>query len=97
MGDVALVSQQMAAEVLGTKEVKDKVGVDLKELINKAGLADADKYLLTAADGYTVEILREDREKGVVFINSKGQVTTFFEDLPKNTQVKDFLSIEGIE
>ncbi|MFA7216252.1 MAG: molybdopterin-dependent oxidoreductase, partial [Bacillota bacterium] len=27
MGDVALVSQQMAAEVLGTKEVEDKVGV----------------------------------------------------------------------
>jgi hypothetical protein len=97
MGDTALVSQEMAAEVLGTKEVEDKAGVDLKELINGTGLADADKYLITAADGYTVEILREDREKGVVFKNSKGQITTFFEGLPKNTQVKDFLSIEGIE
>ena len=97
IGDVALVSQQMAAEVLGTKEVEDKEGVDLKELINGAGLADADKYLLTAADGYTVEILREDREKGVVFNNSKGQITTFFEGLPKSTQVKDIFSIEGME
>jgi hypothetical protein len=97
MGDTALVSQEMAAEVLGTKEVEDKTGVDLKELINGTGLADADNYLITAADGYTVEILREDREKGVVFKNSKGQITTFFEGLPKNTQVKDFLSIEGIE
>jgi hypothetical protein len=97
LGDTALVSQEKAAEVLGTKEVEDKKGVDLKELIKQAGLADADKYLLTAADGYTVEILREDREKGVVFKNNKGQITVFFEGLPKNTQVKDFLSIEGIE
>jgi len=71
--------------------------VDLKQLIKAAGLIDADKYLLTAADGYTVEISRDDREKGVVFKNSKGQITVFFEGLPKSTQVKDFLSIEGIE
>jgi hypothetical protein len=97
IGDIALVSQQMAEEVLGTKQAEDKEGVDLKELINGAGLADADNYLITAADGYTVEILREDREKGVVFKNSKGQITTFFEGLPKNMQVKDFFSIEGIK
>jgi hypothetical protein len=97
IGDIALVSQQMAEQVIGTEQVEDKEGVDLKELLNQTGLADADKYLLTAADGYTVEITREDREKGVVFKNSKGQITVFFEGLPKSTQVKDFLSIEGIE
>lgn len=97
MGDAALVSQERAMEVLGTKQVEDKEGVDLKQLIKAAGLIDADKYLLTAADGYTVEISRDDREKGVVFKNSKGQITVFFEGLPKSTQVKDFLSIEGIE
>jgi hypothetical protein len=97
IGDIALVSQQMAEQVIGTKQVEDKQGVDLKELLNQAGLADADKYLLTAADGYTAEILREDRDKGVVFKNSKGQITVFFEGLPKSTQVKDLLFIEGIE
>jgi hypothetical protein len=97
IGDIALVSQQMAEQVIGTKQVEDKEGVDLKELLNQAGLADADKYLLTAADGYTAEILREDRDKGVVFKNSKGQITVFFEGLPKSTQVKDLLFIEGIE
>ena len=97
IGEAALVSQEKAMEALGTKKVEDKEGVDLKQLIKAAGLADADKYLLTAADGYTVEISRDDREKGVVFKNSKGQITVFFEGLPKSTQVKDFLSIEGIE
>lgn len=97
MGDAALVSQERAMEVLGTRQVEDKEGVDLKQLIKAAGLGDADKYLLTAADGYTVEISRDDREKGVVFKNSKEQITVFFEGLPKSTQVKDFLSIEGIE
>ena len=55
-----------AMEVLGTKQVERTRRVDLKQLIKAAGLIDADKYLLTAADGYTVEISRDDRERGSV-------------------------------
>ena len=65
----------------------------LKEWLDLDQILNTDRF----ADGYTVEISRDDREKGVVFKNSKGQITVFFEGLPKSTQVKDFLSIEGIE
>ncbi len=97
LGDMALVSQEKAVEVLGTKKAEDKEGVSLEEIVSQAGLTGTDMYLLTAADGYTVEIMKDDIEKGIVFRNSKGQITVFFEGLPKNTQVKDFLSIERME
>lgn len=97
MDDVVLVSQQMALEVLGAEEMEDKQGVNLGQLISQAGLFEADMYLLSAADGYTVEIAKEDLENGIVYANDEGQVATFFEGLPKNTQVKDFLFIEGME
>lgn len=97
MGEAVLASQQMALEVLGAEEMEGKQGVNLGQLISEAGLSGADMYLLSAADGYTVEITKEDMEKGIMYTNDDGQIVTFFEGLPKNTQVKDFLSIEGIE
>ncbi len=69
-------------------------GVAIKDVISKAGLPGAQSYLFTASDGYSAEINSADIEKGLIYLNEKGELETYFKDLPKNSAIKNLLSIE---
>ncbi|MFZ5969094.1 MAG: molybdopterin-dependent oxidoreductase [Bacillota bacterium] len=75
----------------------DKSGILLSEVLKNAGLVSAEKYILTAKDGYEVEIAAADMDRGLVYISKDGLVCTYFEGLQKNTSVKELLSIEAIQ
>ena len=56
---------------------------------------ESEQYLLTAADGYEVEINKADLAQGLVYVRDGGEVAVKFDGLPKNTSVKGLLAIEA--
>lgn len=77
--------------------IEDNTGILLTSIEDSIGLNKGEKYKLTADDGYSLEISREDFEKGMIYPRKKGGYSTVFEGLPDNTKVKGILSIEVIE
>ncbi|GAA0177088.1 hypothetical protein SH2C18_03750 [Clostridium sediminicola] len=92
--DTSFVSAAHSIETLTSKEVQGAKGAALEE-VAKVGNLKADSYLITAADGYNVEITSEDLSKGILYKNNDGlYAVKFSEDLPKSTNIKDIISIE---
>ncbi|HZK24793.1 MAG TPA: molybdopterin-dependent oxidoreductase [Oscillospiraceae bacterium] len=78
-----------------TVTVKDgEEGIALTDILAEVQLAASEQYLLTAADGYEVEISKADLAQGLVYVRDSGEITVIFEGLPKNTTVKSLLAIE---
>ena len=77
--------------------IGENTGILLTSIEDSIELKKGEKYKLTADDGYSVEISREDFEKGMIYPRRKGGYSTVFEGLPNNTKVKGILSIEVIE
>lgn len=71
----------------------DKNGIALKELIDESGLKGGETYTMEGLDGYSAEVKSEDLDKGLVYLNDKGDVSIYFKDLPKNMNIKGLLSI----
>lgn len=90
-GDTAYVSAKNAMTVFSKVTVEDKEGVNLIELIDKAGLK-GDTYIFTSTDGYSVELSGKDVKKGVL-IQDEDIFKVKFDGLAKNTTVKDIMTI----
>ncbi|MEG0942540.1 MAG: molybdopterin-dependent oxidoreductase [Angelakisella sp.] len=89
----AMVSVNSCMTASGKTEADGKSGVAVSAVLKSAGMEDASAYLFTAADGYEKEIAAADIASGIIYVNDEGKLTTFFNGLPKNTAVKDLLSI----
>ncbi len=95
-GDSAICSTTQALEVLENITVDENNGIKISRLFKKTGLLPAEKYIFKAVDGYEVEILAADIDKGIIYLDEKGRVRSYFQDLPKNTSVKFLYSIEPV-
>ena len=91
--DVGILSAAQGLKYF-TPVQKDGVeGILLTDILQEVDMADSEKYLFAAADGYEVEISKDDLAKGLVYIKDSGEVTVMFDGLPKNTTVKNLLTI----
>lgn len=95
-GENAICSLNQALKVLATATIDGKTGIKMSGLFEKTGLTAADKYSLKAVDGYSVEVTAADIEKGIIYLDEKGRVRSFFANLPKNTSVKYLYLIEPV-
>lgn len=92
--NASFVSIESASEVLSIRTVGDKEGVALDELVDMAELV-GEYYILTANDGYSVEVSRNSLEEAVVYIRDDGTCAAKFDEVyPKSTSVKYLVSIE---
>lgn len=96
-GPIVYFSIEEALAAFENKQTDDLKGVAVKDIINTAGLPEAQSYLFTALDGYSTEIGSSDIGKGLIYLNEKGEPETYFKDLPKNSEVKNLLSIEIVK
>lgn len=82
------LSAEQAIATLPTRDVNGTTGAKLEEVMKLVNLNE-EFYVLTADDGYAVEVTKESLEHGILYINDKGQYKiTFDETMPKSTTVK---------
>lgn len=93
IGDTTFVSIASAVETNETMVIDDNEGVKLSKVIKMAGL-EGDFYVLTAADGYSVEVTADSTKDAIAYVRNAGTITVKFDtQYPKNTKVKDLLTI----
>ena len=94
-GQTAYVSAFQSMGMFENTKVESYNGVYLENILKETGLAESENYILRALDGYTVEISSEDISKGLIYIDSGGQLNVYFKDLEESYSIKDLLSIEN--
>jgi hypothetical protein len=77
--------------------VDGNTGISLSEVLAGIGFIEDTGILLTASDGYSVSITREDVSKGIIYLNDEGKACVIFDGLPRNTSVKAILKISVVE
>ncbi|MCK4260376.1 MAG: molybdopterin-dependent oxidoreductase [Halanaerobiales bacterium] len=95
-GDSAVFSLTKGVEGLNKTIVDEITGISMTTLFDTIGLIKADMYRLTANDGYSVDISYDDMTKGIVYLDDKGRVRSYFSGLDKSTKVKGLLKIEAL-
>lgn len=95
-GDTGFLFVERGLEFFAQAEVDGNTGISLSGLVEQFGLS-ADVYVLEAADGYSVEITKEDLALGIVYIRDSGEISSVFDGLPRNTAVKGLLSIKAAD
>ena len=93
-GSTAWVSYEKAKESLEILNLDNKEGIQVSAVLKEIGFTEGEIYTFTASDDYIVEINVGDLEKGLLYQDEKGRINAYFDGLPKNTTVKDLLSIE---
>lgn len=93
VGDTAFYSVNRGPDLFDTATVGDQDGVSLALLATALQLAEAETYILEASDGYSVQIDGSDLDLGVVYVRDSGEVSSAFDELPRNTSIRDLLSI----
>lgn len=96
-GDKTFVSVLSAMSSVGQTKVNGKVGVAMVDFFDLLGI-DADAYVVTAIDGYEMEIGKDNLADGVFYIHDEtGNIgMKFTEDYEKNWSVKDILTIKPL-
>lgn len=95
--DVGILSVEQGLKYFTPVQKGEAEGILITDIFQEVDMADSEKYLFTAVDGYEVEISKDDLAKGVVFIKDSGEVTVMFDGLPKNTTVKGLVTITALE
>ena len=96
-GNSTACSLQQALKIMPLMKIDGNEGIQLKELIAKAGVIKADEYKLAAVDGYEVTVSYNDLKSGIVYIDDKGRVRCSFAELSKKYYVKHFYKISAVE
>lgn len=91
-GDSGFAFVERGLDYFTPTEAAGFTGVSLQELTALFGLT-SETYVLTASDGYSVEVGRDDLAAGIVYMQENGELASAFEGLPKNTGVRNLLSI----
>ncbi|AOY76268.1 molybdopterin-dependent oxidoreductase [Clostridium formicaceticum] len=91
----AWVSYDQTKEMIEIKVLNGHEGILIEEILKEIGVKKEGTYILTAIDGYTIEVNGSDLKNGILYEGEEGQLSTFFEGLPKNTGIKGLLSIEA--
>lgn len=91
---VTFLTMDKALEIYNKSTQGGIEGISLKEALEDIGLKQGDTYIFTADDEYSVEISKDDIHRGILYKIDDGSTRVSFEGLPKNTTVKNLLSIE---
>jgi len=94
-GDIGYLSMGSAGGYFPKAAAGDREGVKLSDLFAEVSMEESAAYLFTAADGYNIEINKEDIGRGYLLISEGGEVSVWFDGLPGYTAVKGLLSIES--
>lgn len=93
-GNICFASVESASEVIDNKTVNSKDGIAFDEFLDMTGLI-GEYYILTANDGYSVEVSRSSLQEAVIYIMDDGSCAAKFDEVyPKSTSVKYLVSIE---
>ena len=93
-GNISFASVESAKGVIKNRIVGEKEGVAFDKLMDMIGLV-GDYYIMTANDGYSVEVSRDSLSQAVIYVMEDGACAVKFnETYPKNTDIKYLLSIE---
>ncbi len=93
--DVVFVSLESAFEYFESSQVGEYTGVAIKDILSLVEL-EAEAYTLEAADGYSVEVPHDDIIQGIIQKDEDIFRVRVPEELPKNYNLKDILSIAPI-
>ena len=93
--EVGLLSVEQGLQYFTVTEKAGEEGILLTDILAEVKMVESEQYLLTAADGYEVEINKADLAQGLVYVRDGGEVAVKFDGLPKNTSVKGLLAIEA--
>ena len=97
VGDTSFITVNSAVSALENITIGDATGVSLSEIVKMGGL-EADYYLLTATDGYSVEVAKESLDSAIVYVDQEGSVAARFDsDNPQKSTVKYLLKITAGE
>lgn len=96
-GDITFVSVASAMTALGQTEVNGKTGVAMTAFFEMVGV-DAESYIITATDGYQMEIGKDSLADGVFYVHDEsGNIgMKFTEDYEKSWSMKDILTVEPV-
>ncbi len=95
--DAAVISMTKALEGLEQTTLDDIEGINVVTILDALGVVKNEIYRLIADDGYFVEVNAADLSLGIIYLDDKGQVRSYFSGLPKNTGVKGLLTIEAVK
>ena len=95
-GPVGMLSVEQAMEIFEMNRVEEDMGVLWMDLLIEYSLDPADRFLLESSDGFSAEVSFDDLEKGILYINERGEVATRFEGLSEDTAIKELLLIESL-
>ena len=97
-GDKTFASVSSAISAFGTTEVNGKIGVAMTDFFEMIG-TDASSYVITATDGYAVEVPSDALADGVFYINDETGTACmkFAEGYPGSWGMKDILTISIVE
>jgi len=84
-----------AEQALAKYPVNDEGGISLSDIFADINITKSSNYVLTGADGYSVEVKAEDIETGIIAKDTEGEYRIKFSDLDKSSTVKDILMIES--
>jgi hypothetical protein len=91
---ISFYSLDSGFSVLEHKTIDKFDGIAMTDVIAGTGLVQADSYLLTSRDGYSISVDRAYLESGIIYFKD-GTYRSVFPDLEKATKVKEILSIEA--
>jgi len=92
--DTVFFSGEKGFGLFEEKSCDDKTGFSIKALLNEIGVQINEKSTFYAADGYKVTLEADDIQKGLLYSRKKdGKLAICFEGLPKETSVKEVVSI----
>ena len=96
-GSTSLCSVKQATDVFESSTIDGTEGITLAAIVKEAGLISASNYILTAVDGYSVEVSSSDLENGIVYLEDGEMVRCAFSELSKKYWVKNLYKIEPME
>lgn len=93
-GTTGWLSYEKAKECYEISNLGDKEGISIVALLKNLNFMEGESYIFKAFDEYMVEINNNDLSKGILYQDEEGRINVYFDGLPKNTSVRDLLSIE---
>jgi hypothetical protein len=91
---ISFYSLESGFSALEHRSIDKFEGIAMTDIIAGTGLVQADSYLLTSRDGYSISVDQAYLESGIIYFKD-GTYRSVFPELEKATKVKEILSIEA--
>ena len=93
-GDIVWFSFDRARDKFEPVGNGDPGGIKIVDILGEIDLEVGGVYTLTGLDGFQLDVDWVDLDQGILYENQRGLINIYFPHLPKNTEIRDLLSIE---